>query len=155
MTRRYLLKLAAGKTQQQQQATPYRQVSPLAQMIAMQYGVQPNQLNSPDLGPVIQQVTRSIMNGNTGYIGKLDDFANANSIPSMDDNGASVLNKPYLNGTGYPGAVDANAMAHKITGKNNMPGMGQNFDSLAKFKDINSTNFMGGGRNGGGSPVQG
>ena len=153
MTRRYLIKLATGK--QQQQAVPFRPVSPVAQMIAMQYGVQPDQLTNPDLGPAINQVTRSIINGNMGYAGKTTETAEANAIPPRNDNGVDVLNKPYLNGTGYDGATDAWAMAHKMNGDSNMAGGGQNFDSLAKFKDINSLNFMGNGRNGGSAPVYG
>ena len=154
MTPRYLIKLATGN-QQQQQAIPYRQVSPIAQMIAMQFGVQPGQLNNPNLGPVINQVTRSIINGNTGYAGKTTETAEANAIPPRSDNGIDVLNTPYINGTGYPGATDAWAMAHRMTGDSNMAGGGQNFDSLAKFKDINSLNFTGNGRNGGSTPVYG
>lgn len=151
MTRRYLLKLAAGKTQQQQQATPYRYVNPVAKQIAMQFNVPPSYLDNRQMSQALKLVTKSIINGNTGFIGKT---AGSKATPKIDEGLARIMKKPYYWGIGYQGATDMFAWKHRMEG-DNMPGTGQNFDSLAKFKDIGSTNFMGGGRNGGGSPVQG
>lgn len=159
MTRRYLLKLAAGKTQQQQQQqTPYRYVSPVAKQIAMQFNIPPIYLDTRNMGPALRLATKSIINGNTGFIGKTPNFigktASSTATPKVDKGLARIMKKPYYWGLGYPGATDMFAWQHRLEG-DNIPGTGENFDSLAKFKDIGSTNFMGGGRNGGGSPVQG
>lgn len=137
MRSNYLLKLATKKPQVPQQ----RFVQPLAQIIASQYGVNPEFLKNRNMSAALAQLTEYAMG--LGYNGACNDFARRHTISPPDDTGWQVLNSDYARGTGFRGACDMVALTHKITDPNVLKGMGENVLSDKKYQNISNPNNMG------------
>lgn len=120
----------------------------MAQVIAQQYGVNPEHLKNRNMSAALAELTEYAMG--LGYSGACNDFARKHTIAPPDDTGWQVLNSDYAQQKGYRGACDVNALAHKIVDPNVLKGTGENVLSMKKYQNIaNSTNLGNGGRNGG------
>ena len=146
MTPKFLIKLAK---EQQEQVQPQKMVEPLAQIKAMQLGLDPALLQT-NMNEALRILTNKLKNNEiktAGWlnnvaadpVGAVNRFAALHTIKPINDNLSKmfkVLYSPWVQGVGVQGACDAMAYIRSILDSNVIKGKGQKVLSETKHKDF-------------------